>query len=699
MFTRNAASTSRVLKKVTGKDGVARAARTFSSSSPSSTPSSSGTSKGRDLHTSASLEMSPYSQYGAAHAYGTGALKSRDLKDIPPPPQGDTMQSRIIASSKTKNLVPIRTNIRGNELLNTPRLNKGAAFTREERAIFGLEGMLPYEVHDLDKQVSRAYNQLQKQPTVILKHAFLASMRDQNQVLFYRLMQDHLKELLGILYTPGAAEAVMGYSYLFRRPLGCFISFPNQDGMRAQLESHVESMAKQSDLTALASRTDSASLIDLIVVTDSEAVLGIGDQGVGGITISLSKSALYTLGAGIQPNRILPVVLDPGTDNHMQFSDPLYLGWKRGRVRGKLYDKFVDKFIKECSELFPNALIHFEDFGLSNAQRLLDKYKDKIPCFNDDIEGTGAVALSALLSAVNVAGSRLMDQRYVVYGAGSAGMGIAEQIRDGMMMLDGLTKEEANKRFWCIDRNGLLVDSMGNSLRQSQLAFARNDAECANWVKDDSEKGLYLMDGSPGPYIVIRNVKPTVLIGTSTHARAFTEEVVREMASHVERPIIMPLSNPTSLAECDPADAWTWTEGRALLATGSPFPPCEYKGKTYTPAQNNNALVYPGLGLGTILSRSRQISPGMFMAAVEALAALSPSAVDPDASLLPDLSDVKEVSVHVAAAVIRQACTEGRTRDEAVIKVVKGELGDGLEDYIRGSMWDPVYRPLELIDT
>ncbi|KAJ9124350.1 hypothetical protein QFC22_001150 [Naganishia vaughanmartiniae] len=692
MFTRNVASTSRVLKKATGQDGVAKAARTFSSSSLSSTSSSSGTSKARDLHTSASSEMSPYTQYGAAHAYGTGALKSRDLKDIPPPPQGDTMQSRIIASSKTKNLVPIRTNIRGNELLNTPRLNKGAAFTREERAIFGLEGMLPYEVHDLDKQVSRAYNQLQKQPTVILKHAFLASMRDQNQVLFYRLMQDHLKELLGILYTPGAAEAVMGYSYLFRRPLGCFISFPNQDGMRAQLESHVESMAKQSDLTALASRTDSASLIDLIVVTDSEAVLGIGDQGVGGITISLSKSALYTLGAGIQPNRILPVVLDPGTDNHMQFSDPLYLGWKRGRVRGKLYDKFVDKFIKECSELFPNALIHFEDFGLTNAQRLLDKYKDKIPCFNDDIEGTGAVALSALLSAVNVAGSRLMDQRYVVYGAGSAGMGIAEQIRDGMMMLDGLTKEEANKRFWCIDRNGLLVDSMGNSLRQSQLAFARNDAECANWVKDDSEKGLYLMD-------VIRNVKPTVLIGTSTHARAFTEEIVREMASHVDRPIIMPLSNPTSLAECDPADAWTWTEGRALLATGSPFPPCEYKGKTYTPAQNNNALVYPGLGLGTILSRSRQISPGMFMAAVEALAALSPSATDPDASLLPDLSDVKEVSVHVAAAVIRQACTEGRTRDEAVIKVVKGELGDGLEDYIRGSMWDPVYRPLELIDT
>lgn len=568
--------------------------------------------------------------------------------------------------------------------MNTPRLNKGAAFSREERAIFGLEGMLPYEVHSLEKQVSRAYHQLQKQPSVILKHAFLASMRDQNQVLFYRLMQDHLKELMPILYTPGAAEAVINYSYLFRRPLGCFISLPNQDRMRADLEAHVESLAKQADLTALASRTDSASLVDLIVVTDSEAILGIGDQGVGGITISLSKTALYVLGAGINPNRILPVVLDPGTDNHQQFSDPLYLGWKRSRTRGKLYDKFVDTFIKHCADLFPNALIHFEDFGLSNAHRLLDRYKDTLPCFNDDIEGTGAVALSALLSAVGVTGTNLKDQRIVIYGAGSAGMGIADQIRDGMMMLDGLTQEEANQRFWCIDQGGLLVESMGNSLRHSQLAYARPDTETAGWTKETPEvNGHYLMD-------VIKNVKPTILIGTSTHARAFNEEVVREMAKHNERPIIFPLSNPTALAECDPADANTWTEGRALLATGSPFPPCEYEGRKYTPAQNNNALIYPGLGLGTILSRSRSISPGMFMAAVQSLASLSPALKDPDASLLPDLSEVREVSVHVAAAVVRQAVKEDRIRDDTVKKVVLGELGEGLEDFIRGSMWDPV---------
>lgn len=576
--------------------------------------------------------------------------------------------------------------------MNTPRLNKGAAFTREERALFGLEGMLPYEVHDLDKQVSRAYAQLQKQPTTILKHAFLASMRDQNQVLFFRLMQDHLKELLGILYTPGAGEAVQNFSSLFRRPIGCFISFPNQDSMKANLESHVKSLERQADLKTLASRTDSDSLIDLIVVTDSEAVLGIGDQGVGGITISLSKSALYTLGAGIQPNRILPVVLDPGTDNFTQFSDPLYLGWKRTRVRGKLYDKFVDKFIRHCNELFPNALIHFEDFGLANAQRLLQKYKEKIPCFNDDIEGTGAVALSAVMAAVGVAGGNLADQKIVVYGAGTAGMGVADQIRDGLMFLGGLTREEANKRFWCIDQNGLLVGSMGGSLRHAQLPYARPDEEVKDWIKENpSIPNLSLMD-------VVHNVKPTILIGCSTHSGAFTEEVVKEMASHVERPIIMPFSNPTSLSELDPSMAIEWTDGRALVATGSPFQPHVYKGRTYEFGQVNNALVFPGLGLGTILSRSRSISPGMFMAAVKALAELSPALHDPTAPLLPDLSQVRAISAAVAAAVVRQACAEGRTRDDTVIRVVNGELGEGLEEFIRGSMWDPVYRPLELLE-
>ncbi|WOO83428.1 putative NAD-dependent malic enzyme 3 [Vanrija pseudolonga] len=600
------------------------------------------------------------------------------------------LTSRTIITDN-KNLVPIRTNLRGSSLLNTPRLNKGAGFTREERAVFGLEGFLPYDVHSLEKQALRAYNQLLKQPTVILKHAFLASLRDQNQVLFYRLLQDHLKELLGVLYTPGAAEAVENYSNLFRRPIGCFISYPNHEGMRAQLEAHLQDVNRTADV-AYHSK-DSKDAIDLVVVTDAEAILGIGDQGVGGITISTSKAALYTLGAGINPNRILPVVLDVGTDNHALFADPLYMGWKRTRLRGKNYDNFVDKFIANCRDIFPNAIIHFEDFGMTNAYRFMEKYKDKIPMFNDDIQGTGAVTLAGLLAALKVSNQKLGDQRIVIYGAGSAGMGIANQIRDGLEILDGKTRQEANKHFWCVDRNGLLVESMGNNLRHSQQGYARPDAEIANWELENPEQhAAYLMD-------VIKNVKPTVLIGTSTSRRAFNEDIVREMAKYVERPIIFPMSNPTALCEVDPEDALAWTDGKALVATGSPFAPVPLpNGGTYTVAQTNNALVYPALSLGAILARSKTISPSMLMAAVHSLAQLSPALKDPGASLLPDLSEVRNVSVVVAAAVCRQAVADNNATDQTTIDIVNGNHDVSLEEYIKSQMWDPVYRPLELVD-
>lgn len=580
-----------------------------------------------------------------------------------------------IVSAEDKNVVPIRTNLRGSALLSTPRLNKGSGFTREERAIFGIDGFLPYDVHSLEKQSHRAYNQLLKQPSVTLKHAFLASLRDQNQVLFYRLMQDHLKDLLGILYTPGAAEAVAGYSLLFRRPIGCFISFPNSDGMRAQLESHLSDINRTADVAYDSGKANEA--IDLIVVTDSEAILGIGDQGVGGITISTSKAALYTLGAGVNPNRILPVVLDVGTDNHALFSDPLYMGWKRTRLRGKNYDAFVDTFIRNCRELFPNAIIHFEDFGMANAHRFMEKYKD-IPMFNDDIQGTGAVALAALIAATKVSGTKLSDQRIVIYGAGSAGMGIADQIKDGLIILEGLDKDEAARRFWCVDRNGLLVGSMGTGLRHAQLAYARRDEEVEGWERENPEqRALRLLD-------VVKAVKPTVLIGTSTHSRAFNEEIIREMAKHVERPIIFPMSNPTVLCEVDPEDAMKWTEGRALVATGSPFPPVDIgNGKQYTVAQTNNALIYPALGLGAILARSRTISNSMLMAGVNSLASLSPALDNHEASLLPDLADVRAVSVSVAAAVVRRAVEDGNATDEATIEMVKGSGEVGLGEYIR----------------
>ncbi|CAE6476684.1 unnamed protein product [Rhizoctonia solani] len=600
---------------------------------------------------------------------------------------------------RVKNLVPIKTSLRADALLNTPRLNKGAAFSREERAIFGLEGFLPYDIHTLDIQVERAWNQLQKQPSNLLKHAFLASLRDQNQVLFYRLMQDRLSELLSILYTPTAGEAIQQFSHLFRRPVSASTywmfprmltmpeplrietnqiqSYPNADGMRAQLEAHVESLNYEPDVS-----DPHAGPIDLVVVTDSEAILGIGDQGVGGITIATSKAALYTLGAGLNPNRILSVVLDVGTDNHSLFSDPLYMGWKHTRVRGEPYNRFVDKFIKNVSALFPNALIHFEDFGNKNAQRLLDKYQSHVPVFNDDIQGTGAVTLAAVMSALRITGSKLSDSRIVLYGAGSAGMGIMNQIRQGMVLVDGLTREEANKRFWCLDADGLLLKSSSN-LRPGQEEYARDPSEVQGWKRETAEQeALRLID-------VVREVKPTILIGTSTHARGFTEDVVREMAKGCERPIILPLSNPTSLAEIDPADAMAWTDYKALCATGSPFPLVQMPdGTTHKISEANNAICYPALGLGTVISHSRTLSPGMIMAGVQALAELAPN---DGRSLLPGLADVRTVSVHIAAAVVRRAIEEGHARIQ-----FKGDNAD-MEEYIKKRMWDATYRPLELI--
>ncbi|EJU01041.1 malate dehydrogenase [Dacryopinax primogenitus] len=589
------------------------------------------------------------------------------------------------ATSETKNLVPAQTNLRGESLLNNPRLNKGAAFSREERAIFGLEGFLPYDVHTIEQQVQRVLSQIDKQNTPLLKHVFLASLRDQNQVLFYRVMQEHLKDFLGILYTPTAGEAIQSYSRLFRRASGCFISFPNADGMRAQLEAHVDAIDNKPDVNDAA-----PGPIDLVVVTDSESILGIGDQGVGGVTISTSKSALYTLGAGFNPNRLLPVVLDVGTDRYELFSDPLYMGWKHTRVRGEPYNQFVHKFIKNCSELFPGALIHFEDFGPNNAYRLLEKYRDKVPCFNDDIQGTGAVALAALISAGIITKTKLSQQRIVLYGCGSAGLGIVNQIRDGMMMLDGVTKEAASRQFWCVDRNGLLLQSMGPNLRPGQMEYARPDHEVYDWPHEVEEQdALRLID-------VIRAVKPTVLIGTSTHARGFTEQIVREMAHYVERPIIFPLSNPTSLCELDPLDAMHWTDYRALVATGSPFPPVPMSdGRLLKTAEANNALCFPALGLGTVISRSRTMSPGMIMAGVHALAQLSPVHDNPDSpgSLLPDLTDVRRVSVKVAAAVLMKAIEEGHSHKE-----FNFESEEDVEEYIKRRMWDPVYRPIEPAD-
>ncbi|ERF69853.1 hypothetical protein EPUS_05395 [Endocarpon pusillum Z07020] len=457
--------------------------------------------------------------------------------------------------------------------------------------------------------------------------SFMTSMAEQNTVLYYRLILDHLTEMFSV----------------------------------------------ERNLSRFAGPED----IDYIVVSDGEEILGIGDQGVGGVLIAVAKLVLMTACAGIHPNRTLPVVLDTGTDNQNLLTDELYLGLKRPRVRGREYDEFVGRFVQGARKRYPNAYIHFEDFGLENARRILDRYRPHIACFNDDIQGTGCVTLAAIMAALHVSGVKLTDMRMLVFGSGSAGMGIADQVRDAVATESDKTKEEAAKQIWCVDKPGLLLDSQGDGLTTAQKPFARKASE---WGESKDTKNLQA---------IIREVKPHVLIGTSTRSKSFTKEVVQEMASHVDRPIIFPLSNPTRLHEADPKDIYEWTDGKALIATGSPFPPVKHKGKEYEVAECNNSTCFPGIGLGAVLSRSRLLSDKMLVAAVKALAAQSPALKDPNRGLLPDVTEVREISVKIAMAVIKTAVDEGHAQREDIPK------DDGeLEEWVRVQMWEAKYREL-----
>lgn len=418
---------------------------------------------------------------------------------------------------------------------------------------------------------------------------------------------------------------------------------------------------------------------EILTYADGEEILGIGDQGVGGILISVAKLVITTLCAGIHPNRTLPVVLDCGTDNEELLNDELYLGLKQNRVRGEKYDQFVDKFVRSARKLYPKAYIHFEDFGLPNARRILDKYRPEIPCFNDDVQGTGCVTLAAIMAGLHVSKLKLSDMKMVVFGSGTAGTGIADQVRDAIAADSGKSKEDATKQIWCVDKPGLLLKSHKDKLTPAQVPYARDDAD---WK--DIDHGDLLS--------VIKQVKPHVLIGTSTKPGAFTEEVIKEMASHIDRPIIFPLSNPTRLHEAKPDDINKWTKGKALIATGSPFPPVEYEGKRYEVAECNNSTCFPGIGLGCVLSRTKLLSDKMLVAAVKALADQSPALKDPDKGLLPDVENVREISVQIAKKVIQQSVEEGLATEKNIPK----DEGD-LEEWIREQMWDPVYRPLRLV--
>jgi malate dehydrogenase (oxaloacetate-decarboxylating) len=550
-----------------------------------------------------------------------------------------------------------RISARGTSVLASPMINRGTAFTARERQELGLTGLLPSGVSTLDGQLRRTYAQYSRQADALAKWVYLANLRSRNEVLFYRLLSEHIEEMLPIVYTPTVGLAIERFSSEFRRPRGVYLSVDHPDEVE----------------TALRNTGLGAEDVDLLVATDSEGILGIGDQGVGGIEISVGKLAVYTAAAGIHPSRVIPVVLDMGTDNLALLNDEMYLGERHARIRDERYDQLIDTYVTACQKLFPNAMLHWEDFGASNARRILDKYAPQVCTFNDDMQGTAAVVLAAAFSAVRAAGSRMRDQRVVIHGAGTAGLGIADMMRD-VMVREGLSHEEATRRFWPLGSRGLLVDD-NPRLRDFQVPYAHPAAEVAGWSADG--RGIGIAE-------VVAKVRPTMLIGTSTQAGAFTESLVRDMAAHTDRPIIMPLSNPTSKAEALPADVLAWTGGRALVATGSPFAPVELDGVTYRIAQANNALVFPGLGLGVTVARASRISDGMIAAAADAVARLS-DAGRPGAPLLPPVSDLRPVSAAVAIAVAEAAVAEG---------LAQAELGNAIQQ-VHEAMWRPDYPRVE----
>jgi malate dehydrogenase (oxaloacetate-decarboxylating) len=552
-----------------------------------------------------------------------------------------------------------RTTLRGPAVLADSRINKGTAFTPEERETLDLVGVLPHRVLTLEDQVRRVHQQIRSQPTPLAKHLLLGELRDRNQVLFYRLLSDHLTELLPIVYTPTVGEAIQSYSHEYRRARGVYLSAENPESIERSLLS-----------TGMR-----AGDVDLIVATDAEAILGIGDWGIGGMGISVGKLTVYTAAAGIDPNRAIAVALDVGTNNQALLDDPLYLGLRRVRVSPDEYDRFLDAYVDTASRLFPRAVLHWEDFASANARRILDRYRERLPTFNDDVQGTGAVNLGAVLAAVEITGAPLREHRIVIFGAGTAGIGVADQLH-AELLLQGLTDAQASARIWCLDRQGLVFEGLADT-PDAQRRYARGKAEVTEWAHDAATGAIGLLE-------VVRRVRPTVLIGASTVPGAFTEQVVGEMAAHVARPVILPLSNPTHLAEALPEDLVRWTDGRALVAAGSPFSPVAHNGVTYHIGQANNALIFPGLGLGAIAAGASRVTDGMIRAAASAIAQV----VDPStagAPLLPPVDDLRETSHAVAVAVAQAALFEG---------VATAAIGGDVNQHVRRMMWRPAYRPV-----
>ena len=547
-----------------------------------------------------------------------------------------------------------RTVLRGRQVLADPRINKGTTFSERERQELGLTGLIPAGHFTLDDQLARVYAQYQSQPDDLARNVYLTALQDRNEVLFYRLLTDHLSEMLPIVYTPTVAQAIEYYSREYRRPRGIYLSVDRPDLIGASL---------------LASGLEPDD-VDLIVATDAGAILGIGDWGVGGISIAVGKLSVYTAAGGIDPGRTIPVMLDVGTDRQSLLDNPLYIGNRHPRVPAAEYDSFLDEFVLAVGKLFPRALLHWEDLGVANARRLLERYRGERLTFNDDIQGTGAVNLAAVLAAARATGVPLAGHRIVIFGMGTAGAGIADQLT-AAMTAEGVPEAEARRRFWAIDRYGLLTRDM-TGLSGMQRRYARDPAEMGG-----AADGIGLAE-------VVAAVHPTVLIGTSGRTGAFTEAVVRDMAAHAERPVILPMSNPTALSEAVPADLIQWTGGRALVAAGSPFGAVQHNGVRYEIAQANNALVFPGLGLGVIAARAQRVTDGMLLAAAHAVAAMVDTST-PGAPLLPRVTDLRETSVAVATAVARAAEAEG---------LASAPLEADLPAQVRALMWEPQYRPV-----
>lgn len=546
---------------------------------------------------------------------------------------------------------------KGKALLVDPLTNKGSAFTDCEREELDLKGMLPPVPSNMKEQLDRAYENFKARPTVLEQYIFLSGLQDRNETLFYRLCLEHIDEMMPIVYTPGVGAACQNFHRIYRRSRGLFINI-NQ-------KNEIEQILRNCGIKDPS----------VIVVTDGERILGLGDLGVSGMGIPIGKLVLYTLCAGVMPHATLPITLDAGTDNEKFLNDPLYFGLRQKRVRGAEYQEFIDAFVAAVQKVFPKTLLQWEDFLKGNAIHQLKKFRDQLCSFNDDIQGTAGVIVAGLFAAMRITKKTIKEQRVVFAGAGAAAQGISDLIVSAMVA-DGLTLEQANKNIWTVDRSGLVTKAR-TKLEDFKATYAREVSEVANYKCKD-KNNISLLE-------TVENAKPTILIGTSATPGMFSKEVVEAMAKCNERPIIFPISNPTSKVECTPADAIQWSDGRAIMATGSPFDPVTYKGKTHRIGQGNNAFLFPGVGLGICAARISRVTDSMFLAAARALAEKVTDADIAETAVFPQLSTIRECSHAVACATVRQAVKEGYASEEIL---------EGLEENIRQAMWDPKYLPI-----